>query len=175
MPTRSGQQNILITGYPGVGKTTLIIKLAESLRASSPVGFYTEEIRERGIRKGFSLADFTGRRMVLSHVDIKSRDRVSKYGVDIPGFESFLDQLNLVDSSTPLIIIDEIGKMECLSQKFRGLIVDLLESPKRLLATIAMKGTPFIEEIKRRPDVDILEITTHNRGRLLDDIIEILV
>lgn len=174
MPMTSGQRNILITGFPGVGKTTLIVKLTEALRHMKPVGFYTEEIRERGSRKGFELADFTGRRMVLSHVDIRSRERVSKYGVDIPGFESFLDDLNLLDLTASLIIIDEIGKMECLSAEFRRLIVDLLDSPKQVVATIALKGTPVIEEVKRRPDVEILEITPYNREKLLGDIIKLL-
>ncbi len=75
--------NILITGIPGVGKTTLIKKLADALKNFHPAGFYTEEIREDGIRKGFALIGCDGRREVLSHTDIKSPYRVGKYKVDL--------------------------------------------------------------------------------------------
>ena len=43
------KKNLLITGLPGVGKTTLVKKLSEALKSLYPVGFYTEEIRERGL------------------------------------------------------------------------------------------------------------------------------
>ena len=44
--------NIPITGPPGIGKTTLIKKIERELADLLPVRFYTEEIRENGIRKG---------------------------------------------------------------------------------------------------------------------------
>lgn len=167
-------RNILLTGVPGVGKTTLITTLASRLAHLHPTGFYTQEIRERGARKGFELVDFAGRRMILSHVDITGNLRVSKYGVDIAGFESFLDGLELSNPTNKIIIIDEIGKMECLSSRFRSLIVDLLDSPTLLLATIALKGAGVIDDIKRRPDVQSIEITPRNRDKLSTDIIEVL-
>lgn len=41
------KKNVLFTGLPGVGKTTLMKKLIEALNLFNPVGFYTEEIREK--------------------------------------------------------------------------------------------------------------------------------
>jgi nucleoside-triphosphatase len=55
-------KNILITGQPGIGKTTLIKKLATELADLRPVGFYTEEIRENGVRRGFELVSLSGQR-----------------------------------------------------------------------------------------------------------------
>ena len=75
------KNNILITGLPGIGKTTLIKKLSEELRNFHPVGFYTAEIREEGIRNGFELISLDGRKGLLSHIDIKSPYRVGKYKI----------------------------------------------------------------------------------------------
>jgi nucleoside-triphosphatase THEP1 len=47
-------RHILITGVPGVGKTTLIKALCQDLASVNPVGFYTEEIRERVFGKVFA-------------------------------------------------------------------------------------------------------------------------
>jgi nucleoside-triphosphatase len=165
-----GIKKVLITGLPGVGKTTLIIKLAEELKGLQPVGFYTEEIREAGVRKGFELQSFDGQKGLLSHVDVKSRHRVGKYGVDVSGFEKFLSSVPFGAQKTKLIIIDEIGKMECMSVKFRKLMAEILDSEKLLIATVALKGSGFIAEIKARPDVRLFEITEKNRNSLLAEI-----
>ncbi len=157
--TYNVKKHILITGVPGIGKTTLIRKLSLELKNFHPAGFYTAEIREEGIRKGFELVGLAGRRGLLSHVDIKSPYRVGKYGVDIQGLENFLDTALLMSPASRFMIVDEIGKMECLSGKFRNFIREILDSEKILVATIALKGTGFIEEVKERTDVDLYEIT----------------
>ena len=162
--------NILVAGLPGVGKTTFIINLANELKDLSLAGFYTAEIREAGMRKGFELVDFDGRKSVLSHVDIQSDYRVGRYGVDVKGFEWFLDLLDLTHSDSDVLVIDEIGKMECYSDKFRHLITSLLDSRKPLIATISLRGEGLIPQVKRRPDVRILEITAANRDCLVSDV-----
>jgi nucleoside-triphosphatase len=166
------KRNIFITGLPGIGKTTLIKKIFEALKNLHPAGFYTEEIREEGIRKGFELIRLDGKRGLLSHTDIKSPYRVGKYRVDIKGFEDFLDSIQFLNPNTHLIIIDEIGKMECLSDQFKELLKELLDSEKRVIATIALKGSGLIEEIKKRQDIKLFEITKSNRDALLSDILK---
>src|SRR3989304_8161272 len=165
------KKNILVTGVPGVGKTTLIKKLTEILIDLKPVGFYTEEIREKGIRKGFKLISLDGGTGVLSHVGVKSPYTVSKYKVDIDGFEDFLDSIAFLDHKVSVIIIDEIGKMECLSDKFKKLINEILDSDRLVIATIALKGSGVIAEIKKRPDIKLFEITQGNRDPLLLEIL----
>ena len=168
---RNSPKNILITGLPGSGKTTLIRKLAEKLREYDPAGFYTEEIRSHGTRKGFKLTSLDGKMTgTLAHVDIKGPHRVGKYGVDLHGFEQFLGTLRLPDSFSRLAIIDEIGKMECLSPKFRDLVVSLLDAHAPVIATIALKAGGFIDEVKHRRDVTLFEITEKNRDVLPADI-----
>jgi len=165
------KKNILITGLPGIGKTTLIKKIFEELKELHLAGFYTEEIREEGIRKGFELISFNGRKGLLSHIDIESPHRVGKYKVDIKSFEDFLSSISFLGPATRFIIIDEIGKMECFSDRFRKLLKECLDSEKRVIATIARKGTGFIKEIKKRQDIKVFEMTRSNRDLLLSDIL----
>lgn len=171
MTTRVRRPHILITGLPGVGKTTLIRKLSGELADLHPVGFYTEEIREGRERVGFSAVSLDGRlRQVLSHVRIPGPDRVGRYGVDVAGFEQFLDRLDLGGNPSPLIVMDEIGKMECLSSRFTGLVMALLDSPKQVVATIGRKDEGFIRQVKQRPDLLLFEVQPHNRDGLLPEL-----
>jgi nucleoside-triphosphatase len=164
------KKNLLITGLPGVGKTILMKKLAEALKDFHPVGFYTAEIREGGKRKGFELISLEGMRGLLSHKDIKSPYRIGQYRVDVKGFEDFLDSIPLHSPYIQLIIMDEIGKMECLSDRFKKLLEETLDSGKWVIATIALKGSGLIAEVKERQDVKLFEMTIGNRNSLFKEI-----
>ena len=166
------KKNLLITGLPGVGKTTLIKKLSEALKDFHPVGFYTEEIREEEKRKGFKLISLEGKRGLLSHKEIRSPYKVGQYNVDIKGFEEFLDSISFFNPLTRLIIIDEIGKMECLSDEFKRLLKEILDSGKWVIATIALKGSGLIAEVKGREDVQLFEINKKNRDSLFSEILK---
>ena len=170
----SSRKRILITGAPGVGKTTVIREVARALANSNPAGFYTAEIRDKSARKGFELISLDDHRGVLSHVDIKSPYRIGKYGVDVDAFEAFLETIDLLDPAHIVVIIDEIGKMECLSAKFRSMIDKLLESDKTVIATIALKGGGLIDSIKHRPDVTLYEVTPRNRNSIMNEVVAAL-
>jgi len=165
-------KNILITGYPGVGKTTLIKKLIKELKDLPSIGFYTQEIREKGTRVGFELISLKDKKRLLSHTQIKSHYRVGKYGVDIKGFEEFIETILLEEINPDLYIIDEIGRMECFSVKFRMFLKGILDSNKVVLATIALKGNGLIGEIKERADVKLFEITQENRDTLFLEVLK---
>jgi nucleoside-triphosphatase len=165
------KKNILITGPPGIGKTTIMKKIAQMLKDSGPAGFYTAEIREEGVRHGFELVGLNGRKGILSHVGVKSPYHVGRYGVDIRGFEIFLDTLALTDPNVALVMIDEIGKMECLSQLFKTVVGTVLDSEKAVIATIALKGPAFITEVKGREDAMLFEMTLENRDSLAEEIL----
>jgi nucleoside-triphosphatase len=163
--------NTLITGLPGCGKTTLFRKLVGQFHPFRPVGFFTEEIREAGVRKGFALRSLDGRQGVLAHVGFSGCPRVGKYGVDVAGFESFLTEISLDVPKAALVMIDEIGKMECLSRRFQQMIRDILGSERLLIATIAQHGSGLIGEIKRREDVRIYTLTPQNRDTIAESIL----
>ena len=168
------KKNILITGLPGIGKTTLIKNLSEELKDLHPAGFTSGEIREGGIRKGFELVSLDGKRGILAHVDLRSSSRVGKYGVDIHGFERFLSAISIHDPAAALIIIDEIGKMECFSDTFTSMVRTFLDSGKAVIASVALKGSGFIQEVKGRADVTLIEITPKNRDALLREITQMV-
>ena len=154
----SFQNKILITGPPGCGKTTLIKNLYHKLKHLNPAGFYTEEIRKNGRRVGFRITTFKGDEDILAHVNIKSKFRVSKYGVNVEGFERILRGIDFFNPEHEIIMIDEIGKMECFSDYFRNLVLKLFESDKPFIATIAIRGNDFIERLKKKEMVKLYNI-----------------
>lgn len=157
---------LLITGPPGVGKTTVIRKVAEALAGQRPGGFYTAEIRVRGERRGFRLVTFDGREIVMAHVDVKSAHRVGKYGVDVTAIDEVAESTLAVEPPRGLYLVDEIGRMECFSARFVLGMRELLESPRTVVATIARKGVGFIAEVKARQPAELLEVTRTNRDAL---------
>ena len=167
--------NILVTGLPGSGKTTLFRRLVEKLRHLNPVGFYTAEIRKHGKRQGFSLSSLDGRTGILAHVDFRKGYQVGKYGVDVAGFEAFIELLPVLAPETGLVMIDEIGKMECLSDDFTKIISDILNSEKPLIATIAQKGGGLIAGLKKRSHVQLFKLTRENHEFLIKQICSIFL
>lgn len=159
-------RNFLLTGPPGSGKTTLLMRLVRRFVDRSPAGFYTAEIREGGVRQGFRLVGVNGSQGVLAHVRFRGGPRVGRYGVDVPGFEAFLDQLDLAGSRAGLVFIDEIGKMECLSARFVALMRELLDSERVVVATVAARGGGFITEVKQRPDCTLAVLHPPEREEL---------
>jgi nucleoside-triphosphatase THEP1 len=51
---------VLLTGRPGIGKTTVIRRSADLLAGRPIAGFYTDEIRVAGQRQGFRITAFSG-------------------------------------------------------------------------------------------------------------------
>lgn len=167
-------KNILITGRPGVGKTTAVKKILSALDLK-PGGFYTEEIRAGRERKGFMIKTFAGKSGTLAHIDNKGGPRVGKYGVDIESFEStVIPELEDAISNRKLVVIDEIGKMELFSLRFKDLVLQALDGPAPILGVIKESGNGFIGNIKQRQDVRLFKITLVNRESIISDILKSL-
>lgn len=161
----------LLTGRPGTGKTTLIKKTL-SLLILQAGGFYTEELRVAGIRKGFKIVTLDGSEAVLSHCDFKTEIRIGKYGVDLQALEGVgVASVNQAIADAELIVIDEIGKMELLSPKFREAVLKSLDSGKKMLATIMLNPNPFADDIKQRRGVKLVQVTVENREQILHNLI----
>jgi len=118
----------LLTGKPGTGKTSLIKEAITGMEGKAG-GFYTEEIRTRGIREGFRLVTLDGRRAILAHIDIHSSHRVGKYGVDTESLDRVgVSALRQAVQDCDLVIIDEIGKMELFSADFKDAVSQIIDS-----------------------------------------------
>ncbi len=171
----SSNLKILLTGLPGCGKTTAIIRIVKKLQNLKAAGFYTQEIREENIRKGFRWISLDGKSGILAHIDIKGRNRIGKYGVNVADFEnSVAPVLDSKQTDAELFVIDEIGKMECMSKKFEEAIRQLFDSDKLILATVAQKGSGLIAEVKIYESVKLFTLTGHNRDSIADDIIGLI-
>ena len=133
--------------------------------------FLYVEIRKNDTRKGFSWNRLDGSHGILAHVNIKERFKVGKYGVDVDGFEKeVVPILDVERTDAELFVIDEIGKMECFSEKFVAAVERLFASDKSVLATIAKKGTGFIREVKNSPGIKQLTLTCDNREKIISEI-----
>lgn len=162
---------LLITGNPGSGKTTVIRRVAAALSSRRLGGFYTEEIRVRGERRGFRLATFDGQERVMAHVEFRGPHRVGKYGVDVSVIDGLAESALALRDEVEIYLVDEIGKMECMSPQFVTAMRALLHSRKPVVATIARKGGGFIAEVKERRDVEIWEVTRANRDGMPKEVL----
>jgi nucleoside-triphosphatase THEP1 len=166
---------VLLTGRPRIGKTTVIEKVvAGGLPLAG--GFSTAEMRQAGRRVGFAVRDLhSGREGVLAHVDRKGTPRVGKYGVDVASFERIgVGALRAAMERDGCIVIDEIGKMELFCQAFRDALGEVIESGRAVLGTIAIHNDPFLSQIRRRPDVTLIQVTTANRDALPQRVADLL-
>lgn len=166
---------ILLTGRPGVGKTTVIRKAVAS-GLSIAGGFFTEEIRQGGQRLGFRVKDLhTGEEGLLAHVDHRNGPRVGKYTVDVASFARIgVEALRQAATRQGCIIMDEIGKMELSSKAFAEVAAELMESDHAILATIPAIRHPLLDRLRARPDATVIEVTLSNRDSLPGRIVELL-
>ena len=156
----------MLTGRPGVGKTTVVMKVVKEFRGNAG-GFYTEEIRRGNTREGFRIKTLDGRSGILSHVSHAGPFRVGRYGVDVDAFDEIaIPSLERALERDELIVIDEIGKMELFSGRFRSLIRRILESEKRTLGVIHQKTDPFTQRIRQWAAVETWTVTETNRNSL---------
>lgn len=160
--------NILFTGLPGCGKSTVVEKIVQRIKRPS-TGFFTREMRASGRRVWFSITTLDGSHGVLAHTDIRSRFRVGRYGVNLPDIDQIAVPAMVPESETVVVVVDEIGKMECFSALFRQTLIKVLDSANTVVGSISLKGDAFIKAIKKRPDTLLIPVSEKNRDGLVED------
>jgi nucleoside-triphosphatase len=157
---------LFLTGLPGVGKTTVIRRVATALGDWHLSGFTTEEIRQDGSRQGFLLKTFDGRQEVLAHVSISKSQRVGRYGVRTETMDAVSESCLTPRDDADAYLVDEVGRMECLSARFVAALRTLLASEHLVVATVAKRGSGLIAEVKRWPHAELWEVSKANRDGL---------
>ena len=173
-----------ITGLPRSGKSAVMEKvlgmLSEerkreiSLRGNhsgKPIiaGLRTEPIIENGERLGYKVIDIiTGDEGVIAHKEFDSRLRVLGYGLDLEALEKVaIPAIEYAKEESEVLVIDEIGKFTVESEAFVNCVRGALEIDKPTLLTLHKKSRhPLLQDIRRRDDGRILEVTPVNRALL---------
>ncbi|CAB3223696.1 unnamed protein product [Arctia plantaginis] len=175
----------VLTGEPGVGKTTLTKKLSSTIadKGIKLSGFYTEEIRKDGVREGFDIVTVDGVRGRLARdqtlLSAPIKQKVGKYGVLVKEFETIaMPCLVKSEDSTPqVLVIDEIGKMEFQSETFKAAIKIIFNHPSHytVLATIPLKkGDQLIESIRNNKNAKVWMVTRKNRDTIHEEILKVM-
>jgi nucleoside-triphosphatase len=167
-----------VTGSPGVGKTTLLLRVVEALkvRGCTIGGMISREVRLYGTRVGFEILDLadSDKHGWLAHVNQKTGPQVGKYRVNLEdlnnvGVEAVLKAVRECD----VVAIDEIGPMELFSEKFKRAVLEAVESGKLVIAVVHWKARDkLIEDVKKREDVEIFTVTLENRGELHKTVVQ---
>ncbi|MDR0334719.1 MAG: NTPase [Methanomassiliicoccaceae archaeon] len=168
-----------ITGLPGAGKTKTLLRVIEMLSVEELKigGMITEPIMDGRRKVGFSVQDIVSKEnSIFAHIDIESRIMDGKMGVDLAKFESVaVNAIRAACETCDIIVIDEVGKVEVESQAFIDAVKFTLDAGKPMILTLHKKSrNPLLQDIRRRDDVRILEVTPTNRNLLPHKIIRLM-
>ena len=169
-PPASSRCNVaafLVTGRPGCGKTTLVRAVIEALEQPAS-GFYTRETRDdRGRRTGFELVTLEGQAVMLAGIRIQGTHRVGRYGVDLAALDRVgVPAIEAAVASGAIVVIDEIGKMELLSNAFQRAVISAIHRHRLIVGAIMQAPHPFADELKQQPDTVLFELTEANRDEV---------
>jgi nucleoside-triphosphatase len=167
-------RTLLLVGRPGIGKTTVVRAVVEALGEQAG-GFYTEEIRGPGGRKGFRLVTLDGQETVMAHVNLRGRGRprVSRYGVDVGAIERVgVTALRRAMREGRILVVDEIGKMELFCGAFKDAVLRAVNGPCTVVATAMARPNPWVDALKAMPNVTLWEVTAGNRDDLAERVVQ---
>lgn len=162
---------LLITGNPGVGKTTVLLKTADMLRTRGFTvgGMLSREVRSSGTRVGFEVLDlYTGKTGWLAHTKQKHGPQVGKYHVNFPDLDGVgTEAIEKANKECDIVAVDEVGPMELFSEKFKLAVKDAVDGRKPVIATIHWRTEDqVLKEIRTRQDAEIFVVTWENRDSL---------
>ena len=172
-----GKRIWLLTGEPGSGKTTALMKIVNAVRAKgySIGGVIAVEKRIRGVRVGFEVVDLlSGNRDTLASVEYKTGPRVGKYRVNLKALSDLAAKaLTEAIQHCDLIVCDEIGPMEMASPEFRRAVREVVNSGKPMIGVIHKRiRDPIADELRTSADVEVMEIDIYRSEEVVSKILE---
>lgn len=167
-------ENVLLTGRPGVGKTTAAESVVESARDRGKAvrGVFSPEVREGDERVGFRVKDVsTGRSEVMAHIEYSEGPSVGKYGVDVETVDEVAREA-VVAEDADLVVVDEIAPMETHSEAFVDGVRGVLDSETPIVGVVQeARETGFVGSVKEREDATMVRVTEENRDEVPEDIL----
>jgi len=187
------QPKIGITGLPRSGKSAVLDKVVSMIideRKADPRarrredaaniigGMRTEAIIENGERVGYACVDIlSGDRGVMAHREIDSRNRILGFGIDPSELDKVaVPAIQNAIGNCEILVIDEVGKFSVESEGFVAAVREALEYDMPTLLTLHKKSRhPLLQDIRRRDDGRILEVTPVNRALLPYKILKLIL
>ncbi len=171
------KKNLVLTGEPGVGKSTLLSKVIEKIETFPARAGICHSILTREIRNGETRVGFKMYENIIAHVDSKSDVRVSRYGVNIEAINDIVstDELLRGKDVAHILCLDEIGEMQLKSEPFKKLAKKYLDSKNVCIATLSdVYHSRFTDAIRKRDDVEIIRVTKENREELSETLPDLI-
>ena len=164
-------KHILLVGRPGIGKTTLMKRLAHHLRRFPVDGFLTEESREEERRVGFWLSSLDGRQVLLAHRQLDSPVHVGPYKVNVSVLEQVaVPIIQRAITQATILLMDELGTMELTSKAFEQAVQQAFDRGPAIVATAGVAPLPFLDALKRRKDVELIPLSPSNRAAVEEEL-----
>ncbi|MDG6991315.1 MAG: NTPase [Nitrososphaerota archaeon] len=169
----------LVTGPPGVGKSTLVSRVVLKLKSAGVIvgGCVTAELRSGGARVGFEVRDLTsGRKGVLASVATKFGPRVGRYRVNLTDLAAVgAAGVDAAAASSEVVVIDEVGPMELVSPEFRRAVAKCIASGKPLLAVVHERlEDDILSELKSKCR-ETFVLSVENRDEAADQVYSALL
>lgn len=167
-------KNLVLVSGRWLWRVHVINRLLPRLRGLNVRGVYTEDIFEGKRRTGYRVFTLDGRSRILAHEKFSSPVNAdSRYRIDASCIEEFINpEIGRALDSADCLLLGQIGKIELGSANFRRLFLRALEADLKVITTLPNYRPRFLDEIRRRPDLSLVEITKENEDFWPDAILK---
>ncbi len=160
----------IITGRPGIGKSTVCRKVIDLLREQGFKigGVICPEVRVGRSRIGFKIIDLmSNKEGWLAHINFNTGIKVGRYHVNLNDLESIgISAINNAINQADVIVIDEIGPMELKSMRFKEMIFKAFNCEKPIISVVHWKLSRWLISATKHLEVKVYEVTFSNRNWL---------